>query len=157
MEQLLSLPYHPQQTEGYCLPACVQMVLAYFGIKRSQNEIAHQLGMRTEIGVPASYIVRLQSSELTATYYQGTLAQVAKNLAWGIPTICFIQAGELSYWQGYYFQHAVIIVGLKGNEIYLLDPDAEPNPIIVSHEEFLLAWSEMDYFCATINSLINNK
>ncbi|MCB0088080.1 MAG: C39 family peptidase [Caldilineaceae bacterium] len=35
MSSSLSVPHFPQQADGYCLPACVQMVMAYWGIDRS--------------------------------------------------------------------------------------------------------------------------
>ncbi|MBE7469862.1 MAG: hypothetical protein DPW09_20670 [Anaerolineae bacterium] len=42
MSNSLPIPHRPQLADGYCLPACVQMVLAYWGIERDQAELAVQ-------------------------------------------------------------------------------------------------------------------
>ncbi len=33
MSMLLPLPFVPQLRDGYCLPACVTMVLTYWGVQ----------------------------------------------------------------------------------------------------------------------------
>jgi hypothetical protein len=38
----LDVPYHPQVDDGYCLPACVQMVLAYLGLPSTQEHLARE-------------------------------------------------------------------------------------------------------------------
>jgi ABC-type bacteriocin/lantibiotic exporter with double-glycine peptidase domain len=71
MPQRLSLPYHRQKAEGYCLAACVQMVLHYWGILTQQDQLAEQMGVMPNIGVPASRIMRLASREITPLYDVG--------------------------------------------------------------------------------------
>ena len=34
---LVNVPHHPQESDGYCLPACVQMVLDYLGLPCAQD------------------------------------------------------------------------------------------------------------------------
>jgi hypothetical protein len=46
----LPLPHKPQKGDGYCLPACVQVVLAYLGISRSQDAIIKTLGLNPPFG-----------------------------------------------------------------------------------------------------------
>jgi predicted double-glycine peptidase len=126
------------------------MVLAYLGVHRSQDQLAHQLGMYTELGVPASHITRLQTTSLNIAYGEGTLTDITGYLARDTPVIVFVQAGELNQWRGFRFQHAVVVVGLDEQTVYLLDPDLGPTPLSVPRDEFLLAWSEMDYLYAAI-------
>lgn len=71
MPQPLSLPYHPQKAEGYCLAACAQMVLHYWGIVTDQHQLSVQLGVIAGVGVPASRITRLASRQITALYTVG--------------------------------------------------------------------------------------
>jgi len=50
MANVLNVPHFPQTTEGGCLPACAQMVLAYLGEEHSQAELVRKLGTRSHIG-----------------------------------------------------------------------------------------------------------
>ena len=40
MSTILDVPHFEQSGEGYCLPACARMVLAYLGMERTEAEIA---------------------------------------------------------------------------------------------------------------------
>jgi len=54
----LAVPHFPQSAEGYCLPACARMVLAYLGIERSEAQVSKVLGAQ-EYGTPSFAIQRL--------------------------------------------------------------------------------------------------
>lgn len=146
----LSVPFHKQQAVGFCMPACAQMVLAFQGIFRSQDELARQLHLKPQLGTPTRNIQWLASPEIKVIYEEGTLDQVQTWLQSGIPIIAFIQAGELAHWRGEFFQHAVVIVGLDGEAVWLLDPDMDETPLALSVEEFMLAWLGMDYLYAVL-------
>lgn len=150
MANVLSLPHHPQKGDGYCLPACVQMVLAHLGVFRSQEEIARQLGTRPGLGTPHSNIARLESPNLHVTHGEGDLDVLRQHLEHQTPVIAFVQAGELPHWRGHTFRHAVVIVGLDEAFVYLLDPASAPEPVAAPLADFLLAWEEMDNACAVI-------
>jgi hypothetical protein len=121
--ELLNVPFNHQKAHGYCLPACAQMALAYLGIARSQEELARTLG-----------------DDLR--YW---LEQKA-------PIIAFVHTGLLAYWQGQVAQHAVIIVGIDEQTVYLLDSAKTENAVAVLLDEFLLAWDEMEFAFAVITS-----
>jgi hypothetical protein len=61
----LDVPYHPQVDDGYCLPACVQMVLAYLGLPSTQEHLARELDVRPPLGAPASNVTRLSPSTIS--------------------------------------------------------------------------------------------
>ena len=44
-----SVPHRMQEQYGFCLPACVEMVLAYYGINRSQRSLAVELGVIEDV------------------------------------------------------------------------------------------------------------
>jgi hypothetical protein len=48
--------------------------------------------------------------------------------------------------------HAVVVVGLTEETIYLNDPASDIVPQIVPIEHFRLTWSDFDYLHATISS-----
>lgn len=85
MSSILQVPHRPQLADGYCLPACVQMVLAYWGIEQDQTRLARQLGMIRGAGVPASRLRRLNSQRLAVAYQSGPLAELRTAIDQGIP------------------------------------------------------------------------
>ena len=126
------------------------MVLAYQQIDRSQADLATELKVRASLGTPTRSVLDLASEQLRVVYGEGIEATLQKWLALSLPVIVFVQAGELSYWQGELFQHAVVVVGLVGNTVWLLDPDMDETAIAVDLDEFMLAWLGMDYLYAVI-------
>jgi ABC-type bacteriocin/lantibiotic exporter with double-glycine peptidase domain len=150
MAKRLSVPYHKQMANGYCLPACVQVVLAYQKRSYSQADLGQKLNLRTGLGAPTRAVKRLVSDELKVVYGEGSLLFLKDWLKSGMPIIAFVQSGELAYWGGEVFQHTVVIIGVDGDDIWLLDPDQTEQPIAVATDEFLLAWSAMDYLCAIL-------
>ena len=147
---LLNVPHHPQESDGYCLPACVQMVLDYLGIPYAQEQLARELSVRPPLGAPASNVLRLRSDVLDVTFTSGNLSDLRTQLAQGSPPIVFVQAGELPHWQSHISQHAVVVVGLDEQTVQILDPAANSSPIPVPIGDFLLAWSELDYIYAVL-------
>ncbi len=145
MAPVISVPHSQQLEDGYCLPACVQMVLDFYGQTRRQAEIARTLGIRAGFGVPASNIVKLRIRSIEPQYVVGgTFERLQFWLQQGIPVIAFVQAGELPQWQGRRAQHAALLVGVDRHDVHLHDPALKDGPITVSIDDFLLAWQEMD-------------
>ncbi len=151
MANYLPVPYHKQNEPGFCLAACAQMVLDFQGISKSQNTLAKQLKVKSHLGAPARNVRQLATNKLSVVFEEGSLERLQTSLASGLPVITFVQAGEFSYWQGEVFQHAVVITGLEESAVWLLDPDKDAVPVSVPLDEFMLAWSEMDYLCAIIS------
>ncbi len=57
---LLPVPHFEQSRDGACLPACVRMILAFWGDPRPESQIAAQLGTKP-FGTPISNVVRLSA------------------------------------------------------------------------------------------------
>ncbi len=150
MAKTINVPFFRQQADGYCLPACAQMVLAHLGISRSQPMLGRQLGLIGDAGTPATNITKLNSSLLTVICEIGTIADIERSLAETVPVIVFVQAGELPHHAGEHFQHAIIVVGIDGQAIYMLDPAINAVPVSSPVGDFLLAWDEMYNRYATI-------
>ncbi|MBE7557302.1 MAG: C39 family peptidase [Anaerolineales bacterium] len=146
----LPLPHKPQQGDGYCLPACAQMVLAYLGISRTQDALAKTLGLNPPFGTRHSNIKKLASAKIKVTYEAGDLATIRHWIEQGTPVIVFVQAGDLPHWSGQHFQHAVVVVGVEGQRVYLMDPALDEGSTPVEEEAFMLAWSWFDYYYATL-------
>lgn len=147
----LSVPHFPQQADGGCLPACVQMVLAYLGIASSQADLARQLGTRSHIGTPHSRIVQLRSARLDVTWATGGAAALRRFIERGLPVIAFVQAAELPHWRDHKSRHAVVVIDMDDATVSVLDPAMPPEPQVVPLGDFMLAWDEMDNAYAVIS------
>lgn len=144
----LNVPYLPQTKIGWCLPACVAMVAAYWQQPLYQPDVANWLGT-TYIGTPSSRIQKLSHYGFHVTYQTGSLAQLEVWIKEKTPCILFVRTGELSYWQ-IDTPHALVLAGLDQDKAYLFDPAIEQCPQSVVIEELLLAWSYADYTYAVI-------
>jgi ABC-type bacteriocin/lantibiotic exporter with double-glycine peptidase domain len=132
--------------------ADAQMALTYLGIPCSQDDMAHQLGIRPHVGAPSSRLLRLRSVALDVIYAAGDLPDLADWLDQETPVLAFVQADQLHHWRGLHFQHTVVVVGLDDQYVHLLDPAADAAPLRVSRGDFMLAWDEMDCIYAVIAS-----
>lgn len=97
------------------------MVLTYWGIERSQTELAQTMDIFPGIGVPGSRIKRLASRQLDVSYGEGELADLETAVAQNIPPIALVSTTELPYWD-INTPHAVVITGIDENFVWLHDP-----------------------------------
>ena len=80
------------------------------------------------MGAPRSNIKNLASRRITVIYKEGNLADIRSWLDQKLPVIVFVQAKELPVWRGQDFKHAVVVVGLDDQTIYLMDPALDSGP-----------------------------
>ena len=137
----LQLQHVHQSAEGYCLPACVQMVLAYLDMSRSETAIQRLLGTRF-IGTPSFAVKRLSQWGLKVTYREWSVSQLLEALQNDQPVILFVRTGFLDHWQ-YDVAHAVVVSGYEENrQFWMHDPALATGPIAVSWQGVLAAWAE---------------
>lgn len=144
----LPVPHHKQSHAGACLQACARMVLGFLGRDLSEARLSRLLDARP-FGTPARHIRRLESLGLSVTYGPTNLTHLRTLLLNETPPIVFLQAGQLPYWDENCF-HAVVVVGLTADTVYLNDPAFDQAPQSAPLDDFILAWSDFDYLHATI-------
>lgn len=144
----LKVPHILQNNDGYCLPACASMVMAYWQNPTSQEKIAHLLEA-SEQGVPASRIRRLEQWGYKVIYQPATPLDLRAWIAQGIPPIVLVETEFLEYWY-VSTTHAVVVIGLDERFVYLNDPAFDSAPQRASWDGFLAAWAEMDDLVAVI-------
>ncbi len=149
MNVRLHLPHFQQSADGYCLSACVRMVLAYWGLQRSEAEIGRILGARN-FGTPSFAVKRLTQWGAQVLYCEWSIAQLLNSLAAQQPIIAFLRTGFLDHWQQD-VAHAVVLVGCEENQrFWLHDPALSNGPVPVSWNGTLAAWAEFGYRGAAI-------
>jgi len=149
MNPIVSISHFQQSAEGYCLSACVRMVLTHLGLECSEAEVSQMLGAR-EFGTPSFAVRRLIAEGLQVTYGEWSVAQLATVLAAERPVILFVRTGLLDYWQED-VAHAVVVVGVEeGERFWVHDPALPDGPRAVSWNGLLAAWAEFDHRAALI-------
>lgn len=146
----LSVPHIQQQATGDCLVACAAMAFDYLGLPFDYQKFSRLLRIRPQFGTPFFHIRELGKLGVTVTYEQGTLADLHAWLTQGLPCIVGLQTGELPYWQHANVQHAVVVVGIDSDWIYLNDPAFSNAPVQVALGDFDLAWLEQGEFYAIV-------
>lgn len=126
------------------------MVLEYGKQPVGYARLIALLGIR-DFGAPSSNIQRLADLGLSVCFSQGSLARLETHLERDEPCIVFLRTGELPYWTED-TGHAVVVVGLDSDTVYLDDSAFDQAPQRVSRGDFLLAWLEFDYDYAVITS-----
>jgi ABC-type bacteriocin/lantibiotic exporter with double-glycine peptidase domain len=144
----LAVPHLEQSAEGDCLPTCAAMILAYLQQPVDVTRIARLLGTE-EFGSIASHIHRLVEWGYEIIYQSGSLARLRDLIAAGTPIIAFVWTGDLPNWT-VNTPHAVVVIGLDDDTVWVNDPAITAAPQSVSVGDFLLAWAEFDNRYATI-------
>lgn len=140
---LLPAPHFRQSRDGACLPACVRVVLAYWGDLRDEAGLARQLGTKRH-GTPVSAVARValdrryevQVTSLTDTSLKTYLDR-------GVPVIARVWTAMLPDWD-VETSHVLVVVGYDDTGVYVHDPAFDAYPLHVPWDAFLAAWAEFD-------------
>lgn len=139
----LNVPHQVERRPGWCLPACVAMVSAYWEQPLAQVDIGRWLETRP-VGTPASRIVRLARQGFDIIYTTGSPATLMEWIEQGVPPILFVRTGDLLPYWTVDTPHAVVFAGMEGENCVLFDPGLEIAPAMVSLGNLLLAWLHTD-------------
>lgn len=86
---------------------------------------------------------------VTVVYQRGMLTDLHTFLLKGSPIIVPVRTIELPHWDAD-TDHAVVVVGMNEEEIYVNDPAFERAPIAITRGDFDLAWLERDEYYAVL-------
>lgn len=113
---MLNVPPY-RQSEAYCGPASLKMVLAFYGLEKSELALARLAGTKRRTGTPAAGLVKAaQTLGFEASVHD--LAELKDIAAWlkkGVPVI----VDWFSTDEGHYS----VAVGMDRKQIHLVDPE----------------------------------
>lgn len=151
--QLLQVPHIQQKEAGECLDACAAMVCAYLGIRVNYRRLVRTLRIQTGVGAPLSHIEKLNGRQIKGLFQRnGTLKKLYQLLESGWPTIVGVQTREFPHWNHRPSRHAVVVIGMDSQCVYINDPEMPDAPTPVSIGDFDLAWFEQNECYAVLSS-----
>jgi hypothetical protein len=167
-EKLLPVPYRQQDKDRYCGPATIQMVLAYFGVSRSQEDLWNDVQANTDDGpgppdcepwdtTPMALAATLNQHAppglTVAARYAGTAAdgmsRLYESLDRGVPAVASILCSN----------HWVVVrgysLGGRVEGVYLVDPNRNPDEPRNFRLTSLTRWLHEDFAAIDCGPNIN--
>lgn len=117
------------------------MVLDYWRIAYDYQALLRLLRI-DEAGAALSNVRYLKQLGLDVALRVGTLSDLHRYLAEGVPVIAFVNTGMLSYWD-YETGHAVTLIGIDDTCVVVQDPHLDEPARSIPVIEFEAAWIEL--------------
>ena len=128
------------------------MICSYLKISHNYKNLVRVLAVGQGIGTPFPRIRNLEKLKITVDYHEyGTLQELYNLLCAGWPSIVTVQTAELPYWNQVSTQHALVVVGMNEQHIFVNDPEFPQAPFQVSLGDFDLAWLAQDELYAVLS------
>lgn len=140
----LVVPYYKQNCDYTCGPACLRMVLKYFGV--DQDEVSLTMLCRTTVGGTglAEVVDAAQYFEFQGEWKIGAkIADLTTALKQGIPVMAVVDARVLHRIEmPKPVGHMIVIFAMDDNMIFYHDPEIGPNQV-VSQPIFITSWENL--------------
>lgn len=140
------LPVKPFQETlggGYCGPASLKMVLDYYGVKKSEKELARLCGRNARLGINAAAVKKAANycGFSVKVKNNASLSDIKEWLRKDVPVIVdWFTRGRSDYGDSEVADgHYSIVVGLDKNNIYLQDPEIG-GPRKIKRDDFMRVW-----------------
>jgi len=148
----IPIPHRQQERDYSCVPACVRMVLAFYGDQRAESEL--RALFKTKVGGTsiANVIIRLPELGYTAIVLTATFYELEQLIRAGQPCIVQVWTGHLGYWDEAWM-HDLVVVGFDDDQVLLHDPAFADAPKAVARDEFMRAWQAADRLLIKIEPL----
>ena len=147
---MLAVPHLRQQTDWTCGPACVAMLLGYYGRNQGEMALADRLGADPENGVDPQPIVSYFRSEgyRTKTRFGMSLEDVSQCLAKGWPVMVAYQdwahrPSATNYHTCWDNGHYAIIAALEPDRLWLVDPSSDRPRRSLKTDDFIGRWRDL--------------
>lgn len=157
MELLKIKPFQETLHAGMCGPASLKMVLDYYGVDRSEGELASLTSATIGLGTDAARIV--QAAELlgfrAAVKDESTFADIEEWMEKKVPIIVdWFTRGRSDYSDSEVADgHYSVVVGIDAEYIYLQDPEIGGMRTI-ARDDFMRVWFDFSGEYIQPNELI---
>jgi predicted double-glycine peptidase len=149
--RLVPVPLISQSQPWSCGAAALMATMVYFGVfDDAESSLVAQLGTTPSDGTRVRNIVAVARGFGLAAEARTrmTLAELDHLLAGGAVVIAAVQAWpsrRVSSWRSDWEDgHYVVIVGVSGGRVYVMDPSVRTGYAYLPREEFLARWHDYD-------------
>lgn len=120
-------PFQETLHKSYCGPACLKIVLSYYGIRKTEKELARITGWKKDIGINEQGIKKVAGSFgfKVEIKNNSSFKDVEKWVNKGVPIIvAWFTKGRSDYPESEVADgHYSVVAGLDNHYIYLQDPE----------------------------------
>lgn len=129
-----------KQSEGFCGPASLKMILAYYGVAKTEEELANLMGATREYGCdPTDIILAAERLGFSAHYKEkSSIEEIASLIDQKIPVIVQWFSPEEN-------GHYSVISGYENDDLIMVDPLSGSIRKMAS-QNFLNRWFELDSY-----------
>lgn len=148
------VPHRPQEQPNSCLAACVRMILAYYGLEKSESELRRILRTRGMGTSPARVMIELPRLGFLAMVLDGSFDLLAEYLRSDCPCIIHLWTEPLTAWADRDpVIHAVVVTSFSGDSVTVNDPGSFDPGQMIPVQEFFDAWRGADFMMLVIQPL----
>ena len=142
--RLLSVPHYLQSDDSTCGPASLRMVMAFYGLEVSEEDLAVACGHSYELGCRSEDMACAARAMGFDVYFKNnsTIEELSRLVNAGAPVIVDWFCGDPP--EG----HSSVVIGVSDDDIYILDPFLEEMRV-VAKEDFRRCW--FDFYETPIN------
>ena len=130
-----------------CGAASLLIVLRYYGLEKSESELARLLGVDSRTGTDAAALRRVAESLgfVAEVRSESTLEMIEDWIGNGVPVIVdWFSRGRADYGDGAVADgHYSVVAGLDAEHIYLMDPEIGGIRKL-AREDFLRVWFDFE-------------
>lgn len=149
--KLIHVPLCYQETEFTCGVACVQSLLARYGMIYSQTALAHILNSQPVLGTDYQGILQfVKMLGLESVMYENMeIEDIKRYIDDGVTPMLVLQAwktDEIEYRYDWKDAHYVIACGYFDKGIYVMDPYTLGNYTFITFPELIDRWHAVDKF-----------
>lgn len=138
----LNIPSYTQLEPYSCLPACIKVVLQFYGTDIPEQAIQRACSTTPGGTLPHQALAGIQELGWEATLISaGSINFLFRCISHGHPVIVFLEVSDLPY--GETGAHAVVVCGFENGEIIYMDPSLGCE-VTLDLGTFLHAWARMD-------------
>lgn len=154
MKDLLEVqPFEETLNSSMCGPASLKMVLSYYGVEKSESELAELCGTDPDLGTSSEQIKKVAANLgfIVEIHNNSTFNDIEQWIDKKVPVIVnWFTRGRLDYSGSEVSDgHFSVVVGLDEENIYLQDPEIGKLRNI-SRDDFMSVW--FDFTKERINS-----
>lgn len=140
-------PFQETLHSGYCGPASLKMVFSYYGVEKTEEELAILCGRSSILGVNDKALKRVAKSFGFDAEIQNhsTYKDIQRWLNRGVPVIVdWFSRGRTDYAEGETPDgHYSVVVGLDSDNIYLQDPETG-HMRVIDRNDFMRVWFDFN-------------